>query len=148
MANKLTAKMRRFCECIALEDMTITEAYEAAYDADNMARRTVSREGCRLMTDDRITAYIQQLEERRQRSLIAAGLSDRERVLKKLRRLLETGEGTRAEDVQLKAARMLGESQGVFKQVTVEEKEERSPDQIMEELSQMLEELEDSRTLN
>ncbi len=64
-------------------------------------------------------------------------LSDRERVLTKLRDILDTTEGGPAVTAQLRAAELLGKSVGLFKDVQVQEVK-RTPEEITAELEELL----------
>ena len=57
----LTAKQEKFAQCIALEDMTYTDAYKTAYNAENMSNKTVNEQACVLAKDPKISARIDEL---------------------------------------------------------------------------------------
>lgn len=57
----LTPKQEKFCQCIALENMTKTDAYKTAYDASNSTDKTANEKGCRLASQGKIQARIQEL---------------------------------------------------------------------------------------
>jgi len=70
--------------------------------------------------------------------LQSAVLSDRERVLEKLRHLLDNAQ---TESSQLRAAELLGKSVGMFKDVKVEEPPQKSSEELLAELRTKLQTL-------
>lgn len=91
-ANTLTPKQSYFCRCVA-GGLTLSDAYREAYDTQNMKVSTVHREAHALMAHPKITARVEWLQRQKDRALIAASISDRERILGKLRHLIDTPEG-------------------------------------------------------
>ena len=74
-----------------------------------------------LMADPKITTRVERLQQQKDRAAVAAGIGDKERVLTKLRDLLDNAQGVPAEQVMLRAADLLGKSVGLFKDVQVQE---------------------------
>ena len=72
---------------------------------------------------------------------MAAGIGDKERVLTKLRDLLDNAQGVPAEQVMLRTADLLGKSVGLYKDVQVQE-QQRSVAEIEAEMEEMLDRLE------
>lgn len=73
----LTAKQEKFAQCVALEDMTYTDAYRTAYNTENMSNKTVNEQGCILAKDPKISARI---EELRAEAMSDKVMSARERL--------------------------------------------------------------------
>jgi hypothetical protein len=69
--------------------------------------------------------------------MLASSLSDRERVLTKLRDMMDTEEGGLVVTAQLRAAELLGKSVGLFKDVQVQEVP-RSAEEVRAELEDLL----------
>ena len=69
-------------------------------------------------------------------------MSDRERVLDKLRTILDTEKGGPEITAQLRAAELLGRSVGIFKDI-VETKHVRTYEEVKAELDRRLAEVED-----
>jgi hypothetical protein len=115
----------------------MSDAYREAYSTSNMKPATVNREAHTLMATPKITTRVERLQRQKDRAIVAASLSDRERVLTTLRRLLDHAEGTPAEHVALRAADLLGKSVGLYRDVQVTE-QPRSPDEIRAELEERL----------
>ena len=62
MADRLTAKQEKFCQCVAAE-MTLSDAYRAAYNTDKMNDQTVWTEASKLAKRDDITERIKTLRK-------------------------------------------------------------------------------------
>jgi len=135
--NNLTPKQQHFCRAIA-SGCTMSAAYREAYDAENMKPATVNREAHSLIADPKITTRVETLQRAKDRAVVAAGISDRERVLTKLRDLIDTIEGGAVQNTQLRAAELLGKSVGLFKDVQVQQEPEKSAADIQAELEQLL----------
>ena len=134
----LTGKQQHFCRAV-VSGCTMSDAYREAYNAANMKPATVNREAHTLMADPKITTRVEWLQKAKDRAVVASSLSDRERVLTKLRAMLDTTEGGPAVTAQLRAAELLGKSVGLFKDVTVQEEPERSSEELTAELEELLE---------
>ena len=137
--NGLTPKQQHFCRAVVAPGSTLSDAYREAYNTSKMKPSTVNREAHALMSDPKITARVGALQRAADRTFIASSLSDRERVLTKLRAIVDKTEGGPAVTAQLRAAELLGKSVGLFKDITIQEKEEpRSADDIRAELEERL----------
>ncbi len=144
--NDLTPKHIHFCRAVA-SGCTMSDAYREAYNTGNMKPATVNREAHTLMANPKITTRVERLQRAKDRAVVASSLSDRERVLTKLQAMLDTTEGGPAVTAQLRAAELLGKSVGLFKDVTVQEEPERSSEELVADLEQLLHEfLEDNDT--
>jgi Asp/Glu/hydantoin racemase len=140
MANRtidLTPKQQHFCRAV-VSGCTMSDAYREAYNTGNMKPASVNREAHALMADPKITARVRRLQQQKDRAVVAASLSDRERVLDKLRAMLDTTEGGPIQTAQLRAAELLGKSVGLFKDVTVTEEPVRTAEEIREEIQRRL----------
>jgi len=84
----LTPKQMHFCRCVAA-GMSQAAAYREAFDVTADGKSATHREAAsRLMARADIKARVDALIAQRERSILASSLSDRERVLSKLRPLL------------------------------------------------------------
>lgn len=142
--SKLTAKMERFAQAIASgEADNLSAAYRLAYDADEMAPGSVHREACLLAARPKIAQRIGVLKDRFEQqkadSLAAQSVSDRERVLTRLRHLIDTAEPS--DTGKLRAIELLGKASGVFTE-RIEHVSERSALDIEQELERRLAEIE------
>ncbi len=136
LKNNLTPKQQHFCRAIA-SGCTMSDAYREAYSASKMKPATINREAHTLMATPKITTRVEALQRAKDRAFVAASLSDRERVLTKLRDILDTTEGGPAVTAQLRAAELLGKTIGLFKDV-VETVVQRSTEEIQAELEELL----------
>ena len=135
--NGLTDKQKSFARELATERFTISEAYRRVYSAENMSGAVVRNEASKLAGRSEITVMVEQLiAERRSRDRVV-GVSDRDRVLTKLRQLLDDG----APMVEVAAARLLGQSCGLFSTDISITSTTRDPDVIEAELLAKLEAL-------
>ena len=145
MANKkdtLSAKQHLFATLVGSAGLTLTEAYSRAYSADNMKVANIRKEGSRLAAHPKISPLIKQYSAKREalaHSLaLSQGLSDRDKVLTKLRHMMDHADPN--DSNRIRATVELGRSCGVF-QDTVEIKSERSSADIMTLLRDKLAEI-------
>ena len=137
-ALKLTGKQRAFARCMA-DGMTQSAAYREAYDAENMSGAVVRNEASLLMARSDITVTVERLIAVKDRALLASGLSDRDRVLERLRHWVDSAEPT--DSNKLRAAELLGKSVGLFRDVVETAITERDSDSVAMALEQRLEAL-------
>lgn len=138
--NGLTAKQMHFCRCIAA-GMQQAQAYREAFDVTADGKSATHREAAsRLMARADIRARVDALIAQRERSILASSLSDRERVLSKLRAWTDTAEA--GDSNKIRAAQLLGQSVGLFRDV-VETRESRSSDDLLADLEAMLDQVAD-----
>jgi hypothetical protein len=136
----LTAKQMHFARCVAA-GMPQAEAYREAYDVTAEGKTATHREAAsRLMARADIKARVDALIAQRERSILASSLSDRERVLSKLRQWTDSAEP--ADGNKIRAAELLGKSVGLFRDV-IETSESRTSEELLAELETMLESVAD-----
>jgi len=82
---------------------------------------------------------VQQLRASNEVAERAAALSDRDRVLERLRAWMDHAEAT--DGNKIRAAELLGKSVGLFKDVTISSDSERSSNEVAAEIEQRLERL-------
>ena len=137
--NNLTPKMLHFCRCVAA-GMGYAEAYRESHAVTATGKSATHREAAsRLMARDDIRTRVDALVKQRERSQLASALSDRERVLSKLRHWLDHAES--GDSNRIRSAELLGRSVGLFKDV-VETTDSRSSEELLAELDAMLEQAE------
>ena len=134
----LTDKQRLFAMCVGSRGMTYADAYREAYDCEDMSDSTIRRESSRLMTNTTITTMVNRLQASREAQVQASAVSDRERVLSKLRGWMESAEG--ADAMKIRSAELLGKSVGLFKDV-VEQKSTANSAEVEAKLQAKLEQL-------
>ena len=113
MANKLTAKQMAFARCMASGTMTQSAAYRETYSAGNMSGAVVRNEASRLMANHDIAIMVERLIGDQERALLASGLSDRDKVLERLRHFIEHGQAD--DSMKIRATELLGKSCGLFR---------------------------------
>ena len=135
----LTAKQRHFALEVATNGSSITAAYETAYECENMSRAAMRNEASKLMANPDITMMVESIrsdnEAKKLQSLRALEVNDREKVLSRLREWMTTAEPS--DTNKIAAARLLGQSVGLFKDVTISE-DARSSDDIARQLEDRL----------
>ena len=137
--DNLTPKMLHFCRCVAA-GMAYADAYRESHAVTATGKSATHREAAsRLMARADIRARVDALVKQRERSQLASALSDRERVLSKLRHWLDHAES--GDSNRIRSAELLGRSIGLFKDV-VETTDSRSSEELLAELDAMLEQAE------
>ena len=142
--NGLTEKQERFADYLALGDpktgkpLTATQSYALAYCTENMSRSAMRVEASRLSTDPNIALRVASKRASLTRSRETAGINTRQKVLDTLHELLDHATGERGEQTRIAAARLLGETQGMYKS-TVEQTIKRSSDEILADLDDLIE---------
>ena len=111
MAKELTPKQAHFARCVA-QGMTQADAYREAYDPKQSTAATIHTLASRVMSRVEVRARVDALIKARERAVVASALSDRDKVLSKLRVWLEGTEKT--DSNLLRAAELLGRSSGLF----------------------------------
>ena len=140
--NNLTLKQKLFGTLVS-SGYTLTSAYREAYDCENMKDSTIRREASKLMaTNHDITTLVDTLTAKKlaveHSQALSQGLSDRDKVLTKLRHLADHGESQ--DQTKLRAIVELGRTCNVFSDTTVI-KSERTSEDILNQLQQKLDEL-------
>jgi hypothetical protein len=131
----LTPKQLHFCRAV-VSGRTMSDAYREAYNTSNMKPASIHREASVLMSHPMVTQRVQRLQGQKDRAVVASSLTDRERVLDKLREFMETAQPS--DSAKIRAAELLGKSIGLFKDVTITEKPVRTAEELKEELNRRL----------
>ena len=139
MAIKLTGKQQHFARAVASGTMTQSAAYREAYNADNMSSASVRVEASRLLADPNVALTVKALKASNEVAIQAQTLTDRDRVLEKLRTWMDSAEPT--DTNRIASARLLGQSVGLFKEVTETVSIDRDADSVASELERRLEAL-------
>ena len=137
MANKvtnLTPKQQHFCRAV-VSGCTMSDAYREAYNTGNMKPGSIHREASLLMSNPMVSQRVQRLQRQRDRAVVASSLTDRERVLEKLRHFMDHAEP--GDGAKVRATELLGKSVGLFKDV-VETKQVRTVEEVEQEIQQRL----------
>ena len=143
--EKLTGKQRAFARALAMGDehgkpMSISDCYRECYNTENMSDAVIRNEASKLSSHRGVTMMVERLRREKERNAQAQAVGDRERVLEALRSWMLTAEPS--DSAKITAAKLLGETQGMFKQhQTVETV--RSSDELLAELDSLLEQVSD-----
>ncbi len=136
MASKLTPKKLHFCRCVA-GGSDYSSAYREAFNPkESTTAASINTLASRLMSEVEVRSRVDTLVAARERAVQASGVSDREKVLSKLRHFMECAEG--ADAMKIRSAELLGKSVGLFKDV-VEQKQEVASADIEAKLQTKLE---------
>ena len=114
--------------------MSISDCYRECYQTENMSDAVIRNEASKLASHRGVTMMVEARREN-DRSALAQAVGDRERVLEALRSWMLTAEPS--DSAKITAAKLLGETQGMFRQhQTVETV--RSSDDLLAELDSLL----------
>jgi|TARA_R100001530_G_scaffold7336_3_gene8068 hypothetical protein len=140
--SKLTDKQKLFATLVGSAGLTLSEAYRQSYAASNMSAPSIRKEASTLAVHPNVSPLIEEYSKRRQAvshsQALSQGLSDRDKVLTKLRHLADHGESQ--DQTKLRAIVELGRTCNVFSDTTVI-KAERTSEDILNQLQQKLDEL-------
>ena len=139
----LTAKQRAFAQAVASgAHDSLSDCYRHVYNADKMRPASIQQEASRLARHPQVSLMIKQLRDAQDAAVIDMVVSDRDRILKRLRQLLERPEGTPAESISIKAASLLGQSLGLYqKRIEVDDKRELTAEELRQQIQERLEDL-------
>ena len=117
---KLTAKQERFCQEIALNNKTQTEAYKEAYNTNKMKEKTIQEASCVLAKDYKVATRIDELRATLQKEIMTAVRYDKEACFQEIelaRQLAMTPKGEHGninENAVIKATELKGKLCGLF----------------------------------
>lgn len=135
-ARDMTPKQLHFCRCVA-SGMTQADAYREAYEpSDSTTAASIHTLASRLMGQVEIRSRVDTLISARERAVAASALSDRDKVLSKLRGWMDSAEPT--DSTKLRAAELLGKAAGLFTSEINVTTKERDASEVAAELAQRL----------
>ena len=138
----LTSKQRHFALALGSGNgMTLSDAYREAYQCENMSGAAIRNEASKLAANPDIAMMISRQRERNERSIAASMVNDRDRVLERLRQWMDDAEPT--DTNKIKAAQLLGQSVGMFKDVIETNTNDRESSEIAVEIERRLAALQD-----
>ena len=110
--KKLTPKQLHFARCIA-GGMTQSDGYREAYAVRPLtSQESIHSSASRLMSNPTVASRVNHLIRLREQAVVASAVTDRERVLSKLRGWMDSAEPT--DSVKIRAAELLGKSANLF----------------------------------
>ena len=135
----LTAKQMKFCELLGRESKySQVEAYKMAYNTENMNDNSCRRESSRLLANPTIATTIQSIKDEMSTLHKISVLSDKDRVLEKLREWIDPVKGESVPNASIQAAKLLGDTMALYKNVVVQENDSKSSSEIIEELTKKI----------
>ena len=135
-ARDMTPKQLHFCRCVA-SGMTQADAYREAYEpSDSTTAASIHTLASRLMGQVEIRSRVDTLIAARERAVAASALSDRDKVLSKLRGWMDSAEPT--DSTKLRAAELLGKAAGLFTSEINVTTKDRDASEVAAELAQRL----------
>ena len=81
---ELTTKQESFCQLVAIQQKTLTDAYIEAYDTDGMKQDSIYQLSCRLSKQVKITSRIEALQATITDKLASEIVWDRNRIVSEL----------------------------------------------------------------
>ena len=136
----LTPKQLHFARCVA-GGQTQADAYREAYDPkDSTTAASIHTLASRVAGKVEVRARVEVLLAARERALVASAVTDRDKVLKKLRQWMDEAEPT--DSIKLRAAELLGKSAGLFvAEMNVNTSAQRDPTEVAAAIQQRLSQL-------
>ena len=134
----LTEKQRLFATTLANGGHSISDAYRACYSASKMSGPAVRVEASRLAANPKVALMVEQVRAQRTQMEAASALSDRDRVLSKLRTWIDSAD---TDSNRIRAAELLGKTVGLFKDVLETATADRTSTEIQAEIEQRLHDL-------
>jgi hypothetical protein len=135
MAKELTPKQAHFARCVA-QGMTQADAYREAYDPKQSTAATIHTLASRVMARVEVRARVDALVKARERAVVASALTDRDKVLGKLRLWIDGTEET--DSNRIRVAELLGRSSGLFATDINVTTKERDSSAVAAEIEQRL----------
>lgn len=133
----LTAKQRHFALALGSgAGMTLSDAYREAYQCENMSAAAIRNEASKLAANHDIAIMVERLRAENERAVSASLVSDREKVLERLRQWMDSAEPT--DTNKLKAAQLLGQTVGMFKDVVETNSGDRDSTSVAAEIERRL----------
>ena len=134
----LTDKQRLFASTLAAGGHSISDAYRAVYSAGNMSAATVRGEASRLAANPHVARMVEQVRAQNAQAEVASALSDRDRVLSRLREWIDEAD---TDSNRIRAAELLGKTVGLFRDVIQTGSGDRATTEIQAEIEQRLRDL-------
>ena len=93
--KKLTAKQLGFCKYY-LQSGCMTEAYEQAYDTENMKDQTIHNEASKLLKHEKVAEFIETIQKRE----MLGTFNTRQKYLDKLDDIIDSDDSSVVEKIQ------------------------------------------------
>ena len=133
----LTSKQRHFALALGSgAGMSLSDAYREAYQCENMSGAAIRNEASKLAANHDIAMMVETLRAKNERAVSASLVNDREKVLQRLRQWMDDAEPT--DTNKLKAAQLLGQTVGMFKDVVETNAGDRDSTSVAAEIERRL----------
>ena len=108
----LTAKQESFCQLVAIQQYSLTDAYIAAYDTEGMQQNSIYQLSCRLSKQVKITSRIEALKLDISDKLASEIVFDKQRIISELALNMELGRETKQLAASNQAIKLIGSAVG------------------------------------
>ena len=135
-SNKITDKQRLFAHELSSGRYSMAECYRRVYAAENMTPNAVRVEASRLAAHPNVSLLLERLRADKERNMQATSISDKERVLERLRHFIDSAEPT--DSNKIRAAELLGKAAGVFAHDLSISVTERDTNEVASEIEKRL----------
>ena len=109
---KLTAKQETFCQLVAIQQYSLTDAYIAAYDTEGMQQNSIYQLSCRLSKQVKVTSRIEALKADINSKLASEIVFDKRRIISELALNMELGRETKQLAASNQAINLIGKAVG------------------------------------
>ena len=116
--------------------MSLSDAYREAYQCENMSAAAIRNEASKLAANHDIAMMVERLRAENERAVSVSLVNDREKVLQRLRQWMDSAEPT--DTNKLKAAQLLGQTVGMFKDVVETNSGDRDSTSVAAEIERRL----------
>ena len=108
----LTTKQERFCQLLVTEKKTLTDAYVASYNCDNMKQQSIYQLSSRLSNQVHIRYRINQLTEQMSNDAVSKVIWDRSKIIEQLSINVDLGRETKQLAASNQAIKLIGSAVG------------------------------------
>ena len=108
----LTAKQESFCQLVAIQQYSLTDAYIAAYDTEGMQQNSIYQLSCRLSKQVKVTSRIEALKATVTEKLASEIVFDKRRIISELALNMELGRETKQLAASNQAIKLIGSAVG------------------------------------
>ena len=109
---KLTTKQETFCQLVAIQQYTLTDAYIEAYDTEGMKQDSIYQLSCRLSKQVKVTSRIEALKADISSKLAANVAWDKARIVSELSVNVNLGRETKQLAASNQALKLIGSAVG------------------------------------
>ena len=108
----LTTKQESFCQLVAIQQYSLTDAYIAAYDTEGMQQNSIYQLSCRLSKQVKVTSRIEALKADISDKLASEIVWDKARIVSELSINVDLGRETKQLAASNQAINLIGKAVG------------------------------------